>query len=217
MATCCRAAIDGEFIESFEAGQAVAPTGNIGLILVDHNVQIVGLNQRARQMLANGLALCNRKSLLSAPNGYHQALTDAVLKVIRDTSSAREVILMRLPQLRLPVALAIQSHRSGNAAVAVIVSDPNLACVPDLVLLRALYGLTPAEMRVACALTTGQSIAQVARAQNVAPGTVRTHLKRVFQKTGCRRQCELITILLTAPVHTAAVPVYLAAASSAAR
>jgi len=33
---------------------------------------------------------------------------------------------------------------------------------------------------------------------NIAPGTVRTQLKAVFQKTGTRRQAELVIVVIRA-------------------
>ena len=73
--------------------------------------------------------------------------------------------------------------------------------MPDEELLRALYGLTSAEIRVACALATCQSISEIAYGQKMAPPTVRTHLKSLFQKTRCHRQSELIAVLLNTPAN----------------
>jgi DNA-binding CsgD family transcriptional regulator len=180
--------------------QTETPTGHIAVILLDEGARIVDLNNRARQMFASEEALLNRNGCVLAANGYAEPLSELIWRVIREPEPTREVLVMRMPQLPLPIALAIQTYRVGHAAVAVIASDPNLAVVPDEGLLRALYGLTAAEIRVACALTTCQSITEIARAQDIAPNTARTHLKRLFQKTGSHRQSELVIMLLTVPV-----------------
>ena len=69
--------------------------------------------------------------------------------------------------------------------------------------LRGLYGLTPAEARVAARLGTGRPLSRIARELGVSLETVRTHRKHVFRKTGVRTQSELVALLLAGP---AAIP-----------
>ncbi len=57
------------------------------------------------------------------------------------------------------------------------------------------YGLTPAEARVALHLAEGGTIASCSREFGIGPGTVRTHLKAVFAKTGINRQAGIATLL----------------------
>lgn len=63
--------------------------------------------------------------------------------------------------------------------------------------LRGVYGLTPAETRVATAFVCGSSIVQVAQQQGICVETVRSHLKRIYQKLGTTRQAELVHLVLT--------------------
>ena len=58
-------------------------------------------------------------------------------------------------------------------------------------------GLTPAEARVAVHFARGAAVGQVARHLHIGVETVRTHLKRVYQKLGTTRQAELVHLLLT--------------------
>ncbi|MBA2397202.1 MAG: helix-turn-helix transcriptional regulator [Bradyrhizobium sp.] len=66
---------------------------------------------------------------------------------------------------------------------------------PAAPLLQALFDLTPAEARTASQITEGKSIEQISFANGIAPNTIRTHLKSVFQKTGVQRQAELVSLL----------------------
>lgn len=85
---------------------------------------------------------------------------------------------------------------TGNAAAAVFVSDPaRTPCLPADILIR-LYGLTPAEARLALALAGGSSPKQYSVSAGVSEQTARTHLKRVLAKTGTRRQAELVKRLI---------------------
>lgn len=58
-------------------------------------------------------------------------------------------------------------------------------------------GLTPCEARVAVRFAQGGSVRQVAHRLHVSVETVRTHLKRIYQKLGTTRQAELVHLLLT--------------------
>jgi DNA-binding NarL/FixJ family response regulator len=60
---------------------------------------------------------------------------------------------------------------------------------------RALFGLTPAEARVSAGLALGRSVTGIAGEQSVSVGTVRTHVKRIFDKAGVTSQVELVSRL----------------------
>jgi DNA-binding CsgD family transcriptional regulator len=61
--------------------------------------------------------------------------------------------------------------------------------------LRELYGLTLMEAKVALRLAGGVGIPDVARSLSVAPSTVRTHTKSLYQKMGLHSQAELISLV----------------------
>ena len=60
--------------------------------------------------------------------------------------------------------------------------------------LALLYDLTPAEVRVFESVVAGATPAEIAARLGLAPSTVKTHLLRVFDKTGCRRQADLVRL-----------------------
>ena len=66
-------------------------------------------------------------------------------------------------------------------------------------LLEQLYRLTPTEARVARAIMRGEGLQRCAKQLGMRPSTARTHLYRVFDKTGTRRQAELVRLLLDGP------------------
>ena len=61
------------------------------------------------------------------------------------------------------------------------------------------YGLTPAEARLAIALSNGQSLRDIADQHALSKETVRTQLRTVFDKTGVHRQSELVRLVLSLP------------------
>ena len=62
-------------------------------------------------------------------------------------------------------------------------------------LLSQVFGLSPAEARLAAALADGLSPEQAARKLGIAKATVRSQLKGVFSKTETHRQSELVAVL----------------------
>jgi DNA-binding CsgD family transcriptional regulator len=65
--------------------------------------------------------------------------------------------------------------------------------VPEVI--AKLYGLTPAELRVLLAIVDVGGIPEVAAAFGVADSTIRTHVGRLFDKTGVGRQADLVKLV----------------------
>ena len=63
-------------------------------------------------------------------------------------------------------------------------------------LLRATYGCTAREAALALTLAQGRTLAEAAGTLGISIHTARTHLKRVFRKTGTKRQTELLRLVL---------------------
>jgi DNA-binding CsgD family transcriptional regulator len=61
--------------------------------------------------------------------------------------------------------------------------------------LRALYDLTTMEARVALRLASGTGIPDAARALGVAPSTIRSHAKSLYQKMNLHSQAELASLI----------------------
>jgi DNA-binding CsgD family transcriptional regulator len=81
---------------------------------------------------------------------------------------------------------------------SVYVIDPSVSRSVDEAHLRSLYGLTPAEASVASLIARGFTTGEAANQSGVTMNTLRTHLKRALEKTGCRRQAELVALVLRA-------------------
>jgi DNA-binding CsgD family transcriptional regulator len=66
-------------------------------------------------------------------------------------------------------------------------------------MLQQLFGLTSAEAGVAQALAHGEALEDIAAALEISVHTVKAHLKKLFLKTGTRRQAELVALLHDTP------------------
>lgn len=67
------------------------------------------------------------------------------------------------------------------------------------------YNLTPCEARMLDMLFDGCSVPQAALRLGVAPSTARTHLQRLFDKTGARRQGDLLRLVAAPAIGCAMV------------
>jgi DNA-binding CsgD family transcriptional regulator len=56
------------------------------------------------------------------------------------------------------------------------------------------FGLTPAELRVLLAIVELGGVPEASERLGVAETTVKTHLYRVFSKTGANRQADLVKL-----------------------
>ncbi|MBB4155248.1 DNA-binding CsgD family transcriptional regulator [Sphingomonas jinjuensis] len=103
----------------------------------------------------------------------------------------------------LPIVGSVRAL-CGSDGVLLMIADAHNASIPSADLLRLMFDLTPGEARVARLLASGTPIADAAAALGIGSGTVRTHLKAVFAKTGVARQVDLVRLLggLGAPAPT---------------
>src|SRR5262249_37015403 len=77
----------------------------------------------------------------------------------------------------------------------VFACDPERSSPMRSTYLQELYGLTAAEAAVAVETSRGEGMHAVSAAMGVSVTTAKTHLCRVFEKTGTRRQAELVRLM----------------------
>jgi DNA-binding CsgD family transcriptional regulator len=179
-----------------------------GVVLVDEHGSRLAANRCAREILAacDGLTVHGNTLRAELPdesarldrllkqsirsNGDRNPLTDGAISITRSSGShplrVRVVPLHTKPDIfaeRLPAA-------------AIYISDLDLQLDSNELLLRDLYALTPVEARLAACLSQAKSVEEAATAMGVTVNTARAYLKRIYNKTGVRRQTELVRLLL---------------------
>jgi len=110
--------------------------------------------------------------------------------------------------LPLPAAAALAADRQRPMRMLVLHdrADGGHGLIADYGLLRQIYGLTPAEIRVVQGLMQDLTIAEIAQRLQVGAETVRSQAKSILHKCGCRRQAELVRMLAGLHAFTAAHP-----------
>jgi DNA-binding CsgD family transcriptional regulator/PAS domain-containing protein len=93
------------------------------------------------------------------------------------------------------------SSVTARAVAIVFVHDPNKRASHNTSLMREIFGFTRAEANLAAGLQAGLSLGDYARQHALSLNTIYTHLRRIKDKTGCRKVPELIRKLneLTLP------------------
>ncbi len=90
----------------------------------------------------------------------------------------------------IPVRQSAVGSEGGRVLVAVL--EPFAARCPSSQSLKRVYALTPAEARVVERLVRGLPIKEISRVLKLSDNTVRTYLKRSFEKVGVSSQQQLI-------------------------
>ncbi len=177
----------------------------VGVLLVDEHSGIVHANAAAGAMLRARDPIRSQQGRLTlAYAAANKALQMAVEVAARNemdlgrrgigipmrradgTPTVAHVLPLRAGQLRPGLAQRVPAA----VFVAPAASPPRMPADA----LALLYDLTPAESRIFELIADGQAPSDIAVVLSIAPSTVKTHLLRVFEKTGCSRQVELVKL-----------------------
>lgn len=101
----------------------------------------------------------------------------------------------------LPVCGAAHDIFS-QASSLLVVTPVDRVTVPNAVVLQGLFDLTPAEARVARAIGKGETVDLLSSTLKLSRETVRSQLKAVLEKTGMRRQSDLVAMLASVSLRT---------------
>lgn len=177
-----------------------------GVVITDPDSTVLFVNRAAVEIIAESDGLTTHAGRLGAVRSRDTAAIRRLIAVASADSidNGRPGILsVPRPSMRRPIAIMVASLRSPRIGVAdggpsaiLFISDPERSLPVSPTLIQKLYGLTPAEAAVAARVTRGDGLASVSKELQIAEATVRSHLQRVFQKTGTRRQAELTRLLI---------------------
>jgi DNA-binding CsgD family transcriptional regulator len=178
------------------------------LFLVDRDARIVHANKVAYHAL-------ERRDLCRAPGGKLAFLDREANDMLRTSlaefslapanDECRDLVLSferadgeRFIAHILPLKSPRGRIRNSSAAVAVVYLQRaalELDSAPTVI--ARTYGLTPTELRVLLAIVEIGGVPETAVSLGIGEGTVKTHLRRIFAKTGAARQADLVRLVAT--------------------
>lgn len=175
----------------------------IGVVATDGAGRVLFINAQAEAMMkANGRIAVREGRLTASEPSLGDVLRKALERADRGTSSSALPVVARTADeegLLMTVAplgdtTPIWSTLARPSVLVLIRSRSRQRMVTAYQLMQ-LFGLTPAEARVARALAQGQSLEAYATDSAVSLSTARTQLRSVLGKTGTTRQPDLVRLL----------------------
>lgn len=175
-------------------------------LLTDGRGRVLYANAAAHQVVGgkDGIAITSGQLSVKSPGirvAFAKAIEEAAtgrgrpLCHFEVERSAHDKPPYRVLLMPVPAAAGL-----FQPTAAVLIIDTEARPELDHEVLSELFFLTPAEARVTAKLGVGHSAEEIADETGVSLETVRTHIRRVFSKTGTGRQGELISLVLrTAP------------------
>lgn len=173
------------------------------ILVVDHDGALRYANAGGERLLRarEGLTVLNGR-LVAQQSDAARRLAELIGAATAETGASGAALSLPRPGRRFPIALRVAPL---NVETAPVFGRPRMAliCATDLELdmrapedeLRALFGLTPAEARLAGAVFDGLTLPEAADRFGVSVNTVRFQLARVFDKTGAARQADLVKLM----------------------
>jgi len=177
-----------------------------GVLLVDAAARVIFANSAAEIMLRAGAGVfLDRDRLRAETPGETQVLR----RIIGDCAEPRDELGGAGGRLRLsrenraPMTVLVIPHRARMAWIDVVrprailfITDPEEATIIHREGLHQDFGLTPAEARFTGEVLKAGGLQATADRLGISLTTARTHLAHVFDKTGTRRQAELVRLIL---------------------
>jgi DNA-binding CsgD family transcriptional regulator len=205
-----RAVLIGKLIELKEAQAATfgdALDGlSAGMVFVDSSGRITHANTAGRAVIAEGNVLrASLGRLLTNDPDVNRTLRDIYLAaangdaMVGDRGVAVPLLARdgeRYVAHVLPLSSGVRRGAGvhyGAVAVLFVQKAALAARSPPAAIAKA-YRLTPMEVRVLLAIVEVGGAPEVAETLGIGEGTVKTHLKRLYQKTGARRQADLVKL-----------------------
>jgi DNA-binding CsgD family transcriptional regulator len=172
-----------------------------GGLLLDKKGRVLDTNEKARRYLGAQFDINRRGGMADGlANGDVQV---ALRRALRTSAQVLPVLGEHIivprpesrPLLLRHVVLHGMPEATGEQLTAIVVLDLEDCPLPHENLLRELFFLTPAEVRLAQRLSCGEDLGSIAKGLRVSRATLRGQLKAIFWKTATRRQGELVALL----------------------
>jgi DNA-binding CsgD family transcriptional regulator len=178
-----------------------------GMLLVDAHGRIVHANNAGNAILdaADFLrAVCGRlvasnpvinaalREILVAANAGDAALGSKGIALPLTAHDGERYVAHVLP---LTSGARRDAGLAYNAVAALFIRKAALEPFSRSEVIGEMYKLTPTELRVMLAIVDIGGVPEVAAALGIAVTTVKTHLSRLFEKTGVARQADLVKLV----------------------
>ena len=171
------------------------------MLILSPSGQVLQKNKHAVRFLSNKNLLSIRKGKVCLEKKSLQNKFEQRLIKLTQPSQQHTGYSMRLRDnyQSLPVSIRLsrisdQCQLKGN--ILLLFASDETEQLSDFTAIAEHFLLTPAEVRLLEKLVSTKTLQQIAKAHQVSIHTVRSQLKSIFKKTNCRRQSELIKLII---------------------
>lgn len=177
----------------------------VPIVLVARDLRVLFANAAAEQVFLakEGLSCLDGYLHLRLPS-LQRALVGAVAKVSQFGATTQAApfgipLAAMNGNWRSVHILPLSSGRTAwpsarEEAFALIFSPRHLGTESSAAIMSSLFALTVGETRVLERILNGRTVQETAQQLGIGVSTVRTHMLRIFDKTGVHRQAELISL-----------------------
>jgi DNA-binding CsgD family transcriptional regulator/PAS domain-containing protein len=180
-----------------------------GIVFISAERKLAYVNSTAEQFLStsDGISLSRNGIEIRDPHcaaEFRRLLTGALqtaqgkglesggaLRVVRP-SGARDYWMLVCPS-------TTGVDLDGQVGAVVFITDPDKVHECPAEILAQIFGLTPAESRLMRTLAEGGTLSEVADQLGISRNTAHVQLMAIYQKTGTRRQTDLLRLVFSAP------------------
>jgi DNA-binding CsgD family transcriptional regulator len=184
------------------ASQYALNLADIGTAVIDDDRRLIETNAIADRIFsrADGITVRNGRlhlirafeaarfaKYLAAATSFPSGERRMQQMLVGHRSNATPYVLRIIPMGSEPILCR-------QARLLVLIKDPEDR-LPTAADLGELFGLSPAESRLAAALVRGRGISQIAADTGVAVATLRGQMRAILKKVGVERQNQLLVTL----------------------
>lgn len=162
------------------------------VVISDASGRIHKTNMAADAMLAGGDGVGISEGRLKIHNETARDALKAALA--QDSSEPQSCIIPVADGSKLYAVVVKLDGGTGRRAIFLKREEPDIPAIGKH--LSAVFGLSPREVSVVVPLLQGRSPADIAALLGISMPTARTHLQRLFKKTGTQSQTDLVRVIL---------------------
>ena len=196
-------------LELLSAGESVLDTLPLGVVYLKADARAIYWNREADEIFRRDDGLSLRNGTLSAADSRAAAQLRKVVYEALSPGRPPGPATVAVPRVSLgrdyqvvAAPIRVRSRQFAGTSqplVVVLITDPERQKPASVDLLMQMYKLTPKEAALAAKLSDGKSVEQASEELAITYETARTHLRRIFSKTGTSRQTELLLLMARLP------------------
>lgn len=174
---------------------------SVGVMLINQRMELTFINDTAKSLIRSTTRLSSHNNIISIKD---EEIDEQFRLLVEQAKSGKISVHGRLGDHVIDIlvsplhsSLRLRSE-DAPAVIAFMFSGMKDQARLETVL-EDLYSLTKAESRLAAALMKDPRLEEAAHSIDITVNTARTHLKKLFSKTGTDRQSALVHHIVSGP------------------